>query len=144
MGAPCNPTHQRLLGVGFRSYGQEAFIIEIAKVDPMDVNFEKRISRRKTGSGSITLHANIGWSKDIDAHLINHSEKGLCFATKTKLAPGTTVLFKTDRKKYLDSQNDTTYQVPSIGMLKVKWCNKKSNKNQSAFMVGATYMANHQ
>ena len=123
---------------------QEAFIVEIVIENPMDISLEKRIFRRKTGSGSITLHASIGWSKDIDAHLINHSEKGLCFATKTKLVPGTTVLFKTDGDKYLDSKDDTNCQIPSIGMLKIRWCNKKPKKSQSAFMVGATYMANHQ
>ena len=55
---------------------------------------KKRISNRHSIKGPITLYSTIGMSKEFDAHLLNFSEQGICFTTKTKMVPGTTMLLK--------------------------------------------------
>ena len=104
---------------------------------------EKRISARHPIEGPITLNSPIGTSTEFDAHLLNFSEQGMCFTTKTKLTPGTTILFKATKDWLLSAEDDADCQLRSIGMVTVKWCHEISQKNWPIYVIGANYMINY-
>jgi len=101
---------------------------------------EKRISNRHSNEGQITLHSSIGTSKEFDAHLLNISEQGICFTTKTKMVPGSTILFKASNECYLFAEEDADCQLRSTSMVTVKWCHESSQKGQLYYIIGARYM----
>jgi len=49
-----------------------------AKQKPMSNHHEKRNFSRHNVDGPITLHPTIRTSRDINAHLLNFSEQGIC------------------------------------------------------------------
>ncbi len=103
-------------------------------------HIEKRNSDRHLIEGPITLHSSIGTSKEFDAHLHNFSEQGICFTTKTKMVPGTTILFKASNDCHMFAEDDADCQLRSISMVTVKWCHESSQKDQPVFIIGANYM----
>ncbi len=103
-------------------------------------DLEKRISARHSIEGPITLHSSIGRSKEFDARLLNFSEQGICFTTKTKMVPGTTILFKASNDCHLLAEDDPDCQLRSISMVTVKWCHESSQKDQPIYIIGANYM----
>jgi hypothetical protein len=100
---------------------------------------EKRISVRHPLEGAITLHTTILTSREINAHLLNYSQHGICFSTDTKLIPGTTVLFKASRDCHLFTEEDADCQLRSISMVTVKWCHESSHADLPTFVAGANY-----
>ena len=111
-----------------------------SKEEPMANDLEKRISARHSIEGSIILHSSIGRSKEFDARLLNFSEQGICFTTKTKMVPGTTILFKASNDCHLFAEDDADCQLRSISMVTVKWCHESSQKDQPIYIIGANYM----
>jgi len=101
---------------------------------------KKRISNRHSNEGPITLYSTIGTSKEFDAHLLNISEEGVCFATKTKMVPGTTILFKASKDCHLFAEDDAECELRSFRMVTVKWRHKSSQKGQPIYIIGARYM----
>jgi hypothetical protein len=114
-----------------------------SKEVPMVNDLEKRISARHPIEGPITLNSPIGSSNEVDAHLLNFSKQGMCFTTKTKLTPGTTVLFKASKKWLLSAEEDADCQLRSISMVTVRWCQESSLKNQPVYIIGANYMIHY-
>ena len=106
-------------------------------------DLEKRISARHPIEGPITLNFPIGTSNEYDAHLLNFSEQGMCFTTKTKLTPGTTILFKASKDWLLSAEDDADCQLRSISMVTVKWCHQSSPNNQPGYIIGADYMIHY-
>ena len=106
----------------------------------MAKTLEKRISDRHSIAGPITLHSSIGVSKEYDAHLLNFSEQGICFTTKTKMVPGTTILFKATNDRHLFAEDVADCQLRSISMVTVKWCHESSQKDRSVYIIGANYV----
>lgn len=106
-------------------------------------HIEKRISDRHSIEGPITLHSFIGASNEIDAHLLNFSEQGICFTTKTKMVPGTTILFKASKDCHLFAEDDADCQLRSISMVTVKWCHEHSQNSQPVYVIGANYMISY-
>lgn len=106
-------------------------------------DIKKRISNRHSNEGQITLHSSIGTSKVFDAHLLNISGQGICFTTKTKMVPGTTILFRASNECYLFAEDDADCQLRTTSMVTVKWCRESSQKNQSIYIVGAKYMIHY-
>ena len=102
---------------------------------------EKRISDRFCLEGPITLQNTIMTSKELNANLLNYSEQGICFATGTKLAPGTTVLFKTRNDSDLFTDLHADCQLRSMSMVTVKWCHERLHQNPPDYLIGAAYMA---
>lgn len=109
----------------------------------MTNDLEKRISSRHPIEGPITLNSTTGTSKEIDAHLLNFSEQGICFTTKMKLVPGTTILFKASKGWRLSAEDDADCQLRSISLVTVRWCHESSNKNQPIYIMGANYMIHY-
>ena len=105
----------------------------------MASNLEKRISVRRTTKGSITLYSSIGACKEIDGHLLNISEQGICFTTTTRLAPGTTILFKATNADYACTGREVECQLRTISLVTVKWCHESSQYDLPCYIVGATY-----
>ena len=103
-------------------------------------DLEKRNSARHSIEGSITLHSSVERSEEFDAHLLNFSEQGICFATKTKMVPGTTILFKASNDCHLFAEDDSDCQLRSISMVTVKWCHQHSQEDQPIYRIGANYM----
>jgi hypothetical protein len=106
----------------------------------MDNHAEKRLSDRHPIDGPITLHSSIGTSKEFDAHLLNFSEQGICFTAKTKIFPGTTILFKASNDCHSFATDDAGCQLRSISMITVKWCHESSHQDQPIYIAGANYM----
>ena len=106
-------------------------------------DLEKRISARHPIEGPITLNFPIGTSNEYDAHLLNFSEQGICFTIKTKMVPGTTILFKASNDCHLFAEDDADCQLRSISMVTVKWCHESSQKDQPVFIIGANYVTPH-
>ncbi len=106
----------------------------------MSNHHEKRNSCRHTVGGAITLHPTIRTSRDINAHLLNFSEQGICFSTEKQLIPGTTILFKASKDNYLSADNDDNCQLRSISLVTVKWCQESEQKDQPIHIIGANYM----
>ena len=102
-------------------------------------DFEKRISNRHSIEGPITLYSSIGTSKEFDAHLLNLSEQGICFTTKTEMVPGTNILFKASKNCRLFAEDNTDCQLLSFRMVTVKWRHESSQKNQPIYIIGAKY-----
>ncbi len=103
-------------------------------------DLEKRNSARHSIEGPITLHSSVGRSEEFDAHLLNFSEQGICFTTKTKMVPGTTILFKASNDCHLFAEVDADCQLRSISMVTVKWCHQHSHENQLIYIIGVNYM----
>jgi len=103
-------------------------------------DLEKRISNRHSVEGPITLYSSIGASKEFDAHLLNFSEQGICFTTKTKMVPGTNILFKASKDCHLFAEDYADCQLLSFRMVTVKWRHESSQKNQPIYIIGAKYM----
>ncbi len=53
-----------------------------AKEKFMENYLEKRISRRHSIEGPITLHSTIRANLEINAHVLNCSKEGICFSSK--------------------------------------------------------------
>ena len=111
-----------------------------AKEVSMANNHKKRISNRHSIEGPITLYSTIGTSKEFDAHLLNFSEQGICFTTKTKMVPGTTVLFRASNDCHLFAENCAECELRSFRMVTVKWRHESSLKDQPIYKIGARYM----
>ena len=75
---------------------------------------KKRISNRHSIKGPITLYSTIGTSKEFDAHLLNFSKQGICFTTKTKMVPGTTILFKASKDCHLFAEDHVECELRSF------------------------------
>jgi len=101
---------------------------------------EKRIASRHSINGPITLHSSILTSRGIDAHLLNFSDQGICFATDTKLIPGTTILFEASDDCHLMAEKQADCELLSSRMVTVKWCHQNSRKGRTVYTVGANYM----
>ena len=101
---------------------------------------KKRISNRHSIKGPITLYSTIGTSKEFDAHLLNFSKQGICFTTKTKMVPGTTILFKASKDCHLFAEDYAECELRSFRMVTVKWRHKSSQKDQPIYKIGARYM----
>ncbi|WP_372683631.1 hypothetical protein [Desulfosarcina sp.] len=112
------------------------------KEKPMANPHEKRNSSRHTVGGPITLHPTIRASRDINAHLLNFSEQGICFSTDKQLIPGTTLLFKASKDNYLSADRDDDCQLRSISLVTVKWCHEsaKQDQPQPIHIIGANYI----
>ena len=106
-------------------------------------DLDKRISARHPIEGPITLNFPIGSSNEFDAHLLNFSEQGMCFTTKTKLTPGTTIMFKASKKWLLSAEDDADCQLRSISMVTVRWCQESSLKDHPNYIIGANYMIHY-
>ncbi len=100
----------------------------------------KRISNRHSIEGPITLYSTIGNSKEFDAHLLNFSEQGICFTTKTKMVPGTTILFKASKDCHLFAEDYADCELRSFRMVTVKWRHESSQKDQPIYTIGARFM----
>jgi hypothetical protein len=86
------------------------------------------------------LHSSISTSRDIEAHLLNFSEKGICFATDTQMIPGTTILFKASDECRLKADDSVDCELRSMSMVQIKWCNHGAQKDRAGYTVGATYL----
>ena len=106
----------------------------------MSNHHEKRNFRRHNVGGSITLHPTIRTSRDLNAHLLNFSEQGICFSTDKQLSPGTTILFKASKNNYLGTDDNDACQLRSISLVTVKWCHESSQKDLPIHIIGANYM----
>jgi hypothetical protein len=104
---------------------------------------EKRISARHPIEGPITLNHPLGTSNEFDAHLLNFSEQGMCFTTRTKMVPGSTIMFKAPKGWSLSAEDDADCQFRSISMVTVRWCNESSVKNRPIYIIGANYMIHY-
>jgi hypothetical protein len=102
--------------------------------------YEKRNFSRHIVGGPITLHPTIRMARDINAHLHNFSEQGICFSTDKQLAPGTTILFKASKDNFINADNDGDCQLRSISLVTVKWCQESAQKDQTIHIIGANYM----
>ncbi len=106
----------------------------------MDHHLEKRISPRHLVEGPITLHSTIGAPMEINAHVLNCSEEGICFYSRKRLSPGVTILFKSLNCKYLYSCTDRKEcLLRSISFVTVKWCKEISKDDRLIFLMGAAY-----
>lgn len=107
----------------------------------MEKDLEKRISPRHSIEGPITLHFTIGTPMEVNAHVLNCSEEGICFSSNKRLTPGTTILFKASTVNYVCScKNKENCLLRSISMVTVKWCHESSQKGQTIYIMGATYI----
>ena len=106
----------------------------------MAKDLEKRIASRHPVEGPIVLRTMILSSREINAHLLNFSEQGICFTADTKLIPGTTILYKASSECHLFADNHADCQLRSMSMVTVKWCHESSAHGQSVYTIGATYM----
>ena len=111
-----------------------------AKEKPMSNHHEKRNFSRHNVDGPITLHPTIWTSRDINAHLLNFSEQGICFYTDKQFIPGTTILFKSSKENYLSTDDNDDCQLRSISLVTVKWCHESSQKDLPIHIIGANYM----
>ena len=104
---------------------------------------EKRVASRHLIKGPIVLYSNIMTSREIDAHLLNFSDNGICFTTNRKLVPGTTIFLRTSNECHVGSENHDDCQLRSISMVTVKWCHENPGDEKPLYTVGATYMLDY-
>ena len=107
----------------------------------MATDLEKRLFTRRAIQGVITLHTSLMTPNVINAHILNCSRQGICFASTEKFSTGTTILCRSLDKNYLITGENEDSPMGSIGMVTVKWCQKSSNEDYSVYIYGATYMA---
>jgi len=99
---------------------------------------DQRKSTRYNTEGTITLYSTIMSIKDTNADLLDFSGEGIRFSTAKRMAPGTTIFFKSSSKNYLPTDEVADSQVKSMGLVTVKWCRNRSKEEQ--FEVGANYV----
>jgi len=103
-------------------------------------DLEKRVFNRHSIKRPITLSSPVVTAKVVDAHLLNFSEQGICFTTKTEMVPGTNILFKASKDCRLCAEDNADCQLLSFRMVTVKWRHESSQKNQPIYIIGAKYM----
>ena len=99
---------------------------------------EQRNSTRYNTEGTITLYSTIMSIKDTNADLLDFSDEGIRFSTVKRLAPGTTIFFKSSSRSYSRAHAEADSQVKSMSLITVKWCRNSPKKEH--YEVGANYM----
>ena len=107
----------------------------------MATDLEKRAFTRHVIQGVITLHTSLMTPNVINAHILNCSKKGICFASTEKFTIGTTILCRSVDNNYLITGKNEDCPMGSIGMVTVKWRQKSSYEDHPVYIYGATYMA---
>jgi len=101
---------------------------------------EKRSSARHAIQGVITLHTSLMTPDIINAHILNCSEEGICFASTKKISTGTTIFYKLADESFTIKGDKEGCKMLSVGMVTVKWCQESLNDAHPVYIYGATYM----
>ena len=101
---------------------------------------EKRSSVRHAIQGVITLHTSLMTPDIINAHILNCSEEGICFASTKKSLTGTTIFYRLADGSFSLKGDNEGCRMLSVGMLTVKWCQESSNDEHPVYIYGAAYM----
>jgi len=101
---------------------------------------EKRSFTRHAIKGVITLHTSLMTPDIINAHILNCSEEGICFASTKQISRGTTIYYKLADESFVIKGDKKGCKMLSVGMMTVKWSQKSLNDEHPIYIYGATYM----
>lgn len=101
---------------------------------------EKRNQSRHHCEGPITLLHTQRHSGQIDADLINCSQRGVSFFSSRPLVPGTTIIIRISMETYPRMSPDADCQVRTMGFATIKWCQQGIRHGRPIHEMGAVYM----
>lgn len=112
----------------------------IVKEASMATDREKRSSTRHAIQGVITLHSSFMTPDIINAHILNCSEEGICFASTKQILTGTTIFYRLADESFVIKGDEEGCNMLSVGMVTVKWCQESSKHDHPVYIYGATYI----
>ena len=101
---------------------------------------EKRSNARYRCESQLTLLHTQCRSRQIEANLVNFSENGVCFYTRQPLHPGTTIILRVSGDYYRQISSDLNCQLPSMGLVTIKWCQETTRQGHPIHEMGAVYV----
>ncbi len=101
---------------------------------------EKRNHIRHHCEGRLTLLHTQCQSRQIEAKLINFSAAGVSFCTRQPLRPGTTIIVRVSGENYRNLSSDIDCQLPSMGLVTIKWCQESTRHGRPIHEMGAVYV----
>ncbi|MFZ3046513.1 MAG: hypothetical protein WA151_11405 [Desulfatirhabdiaceae bacterium] len=107
----------------------------------MAVSENRKISHRFDNKIPIVVSP-FNSNDNMDALLVDHSEKGITFISKDVFPLRTAVVIRVENGSWKGSDNGGFLSLPSIRIGEVKKCTKQTDEASTAYEIGVNYFYN--
>jgi hypothetical protein len=86
------------------------------------------------------VYAPFNTSNYQDAEVVDVSETGMCFRSRTPLKPGAVVFIRMEKYSPMISNINSEIRPRSVTLAEVKWCGELFSKFETLYDIGVIYL----